>query len=70
LALASGAELLPDEHGRTPLHLAAANDDKAMITLLLKRCKDPLRAKARGDIENNVSTDVGSTMNRNRDVGK
>jgi ankyrin repeat protein len=46
LALASGAELLPDEHGRTPLHLAAANDDKAMITLLLKRCKDPLRAKA------------------------
>jgi ankyrin repeat protein len=40
-----GAELLPDEKGRTPLHLAAANDDTDMVKLLLKRCKDPWRAK-------------------------
>ena len=32
--------------GRTPLHLAAGNDDKDMVTLLLKRCRDPAKAKS------------------------
>lgn len=43
--LDAGAELLPDERNRTPLHLAAINDDKDMVALLLKRCKDPHGAK-------------------------
>ena len=43
--LDAGAELLPDEKGRTPLHLGAANDDKDMVTLLLKRTKDKFKAK-------------------------
>ena len=43
--LDAGAELLPDEKGRTPLHLAAANDDKDMVALLLKRTKDKFKAK-------------------------
>ena len=29
--------MLPDEKGKTPLHVAAANDDKDMVTLLLKK---------------------------------
>ena len=35
--LDAGAELLPDEKGKTPLHVAAVNDDKDMVTLLLKK---------------------------------
>mmetsp|Transcript_15994 Transcript_15994/g.38932 ORF Transcript_15994/g.38932 Transcript_15994/m.38932 type:complete len:224 (+) Transcript_15994:179-850(+) len=46
LLLDAGAELLPDEKGRTPLHLAATNDDKGMVSLLLKRCRDPAKAKS------------------------
>jgi ankyrin repeat protein len=43
--LDAGAELLPDEKGRTPLHLAAANDDEPLVKLLLKRAKRKWDAK-------------------------
>jgi ankyrin repeat protein len=43
--LDAGAELLPDEKGRTPLHLAAANDDEPLVKLLLKRAKRRWDAK-------------------------
>jgi|Transcript_2347 ankyrin repeat protein len=37
--LNAGAELLPDAHGKTPLHVAAIGDDKDMVVLLLKKLK-------------------------------
>jgi|TARA_B110000977_G_scaffold201766_1_gene298468 ankyrin repeat protein len=44
--LCAGAELLPDEQGKTPLHVAAANDDKAMVVLLLNKLKGGAKFRA------------------------
>jgi ankyrin repeat protein len=43
--LDAGAELLPDEMGRPPLHRAAAHDDEPLVKLLLKRAKRKWDAK-------------------------